>query len=60
MYMQNLKQISAFTSSDNAQAEEENDATQVATQSGLVRAIHSNHAWVPFSLCRSDYHYVFV
>jgi hypothetical protein len=50
MYMQNLKIISAFTSSDNAQSEEENDAAQVATQPGLVRAIRSNHAWVPLSL----------
>jgi hypothetical protein len=31
MRMQNLKLISALTSSDNAQPEEENDATQVAT-----------------------------
>lgn len=49
-----------LTSSDNAKTEEENDATQITTQTGLVGAIDGYDGCFTFFLCLSDYHYVVV
>lgn len=49
-----------LTSSDNAKTEEENDATQITTQTGLVGAIDGYDGCFTFFLWLSDYHYVVV
>ena len=47
------------TSSENAETEEENDATQIAAQTGLVWAIDGNLAGLVFLLRLPYYHHVF-
>lgn len=39
-----------LTHSDNAQTEKENDATEITSQAGLVRAVHSNNSGFTFLL----------
>lgn len=48
------------TSSEYVEAEEQYDATQIATQTGFVGAIDSEESWVAIFFWRAYDHYVVV
>lgn len=49
---------SFFTSSDNVETEEEEDTTEIATQTSFVGTVDCNNTRVAFFLRLSDYHNV--